>query len=349
MSWHTTTLPDETGTIGIDYEFKQYLVLDSLTGFIIGDNSLVEVGNSTYENRSLDRSNYQTVVFKTEDGGISFDKLTAGKGSLEQIVRDTQKNLYAIKTNYMADPINTPKYSIIKSTDFAESWQQISDFDTHRILNVQFYNDTIGIVGIAGGFGKNQLLKTIDGGNTWQELPISIKGVNLSTMIFIGKNELYTHHTIDDVNQTATVNFTTGETKINPCNLMQGYRLRGFFRDHITGHLYSEVNKYNPKESHQLMLYNHTTQQLNTYDFVSYGNKELIIGITVSQNYIGVLRQDNGKTFYYYSTDTGKNWIKENLPEYLTAGRPVAMYGRGLVWVKNSIRNLYDMQVRKPK
>ncbi|WP_062062571.1 hypothetical protein [Aquimarina longa] len=346
MSWHTTTLPSETGGNSFDYRLQQYLVLDSHIGFLIGNNSGVEVGNSVGESRSINRSNYQTILFKTEDGGESFKKSTLGKGTLEQIINDTQKNLYVIKETYATDTI-PKKYSILKSTDLGESWKQISNFDTHRILNVQFYNNTIGIAGIAGEFGKNQLLKTIDGGKTWQKLPISTKGINLSTMIFIGKNELYTHHTIDDVNQTATVNFTTGETKINPCNLMKGYRLRGFFKDHITGNLYSRVYKYDPKESHQLMLYNHTSQKLNTYDFVSSG-KELIIGVTVSQNYIGVLRQDNGKTYYYYSYDKGTNWMKEDLPEYLTAGHPVAMYGRGMVWVRNSIRNLYDFQVRKP-
>ncbi len=345
MSWHTTTLPSETEGIGFDYRFKQYLVKDSLTGFLIGNNMGAEISNSTDESRSIEKSNYQTVLFKTQDGGLSFKKSTLGKGSLEKIVSDTQNNLYTIKTTYEPDSINTQKYYILKSTDLGESWKEISDFKTYKVKNIQFYDELKGIVCVDEEETGYLALKTIDGGVTWKEFYIDSKEVNILDLTFINENELFTGLNTEGIIQTATIAFDTGKVKIHTCDLPEGHSFSSFFKDGNT--LYSEVYKYAPNESHQLMLYNHNTQKLVKYDFTSSG-EELSLGITISGNYIGLLRQDSGKTYYFYSNDSGKNWIKEELPDPLTTGHPVAIHGKGLVWIRNAVRNIYDFQVRKP-
>ncbi|WP_027393183.1 WD40/YVTN/BNR-like repeat-containing protein [Aquimarina latercula] len=346
MSWHTTTLESETGEPSFDYDFEQYLIIDNLTGFMIGNNMGAEVSNSVNQNRSSEKSNYETVLFKTLDGGLSFQKSTLGKGSLEQIGKDSQQNLYVIKVSYMNDDVNTKKYSIQKSTDLGISWKMISDFKTSLIKNIQFFDNNNGIVCVKKNKNKYELLKTADGGKSWNIFPIHKKEINILNLRFINQNELYSTAISEDKIQTGTVKFNTGEVQLHDCDLPKGYELSSFFNDGEI--LYSEVSKYAPDESHQLMLYNHNTHKLIEYDFISSG-KELILGVTVSGNYIGVLRQDNGKTYYFYSNDTGENWLKEELPDSLTSGHPVAVYGKGLVWVRNAVRNLYDIQVRQPE
>ncbi len=345
MSWETTTLESETGANSFDYKLQQYLVIDSLTGFMIGNNSGAEISNSTDENRPFDKSNYKTVLFKTVDGGLSFRKSTLGKGSLEQIVKDAEQNLYVIRVTYMNDDVNTKKYSIQKSADLGVSWKTISDFNTQKIRNVQFYDRNIGIVCVTNDNKNYELLKTVNGGKTWDTFPISNTGVSILNMRFINKHELYTTVTHTQKEQTATVHFDSKSIQIHDCDIPKGHRFSSYFEDGDT--LYSEVYKYAPDESHQLMIYNHTTHTLKKYDFMSRGD-ELSLGATIAGNYIGVLRQDKGKTYYFYSNDNGINWIKEGLPDALTASHPIALHGKGLVWVRNAVRNIYGIQVRKP-
>ncbi|WP_029489813.1 hypothetical protein [Aquimarina agarivorans] len=342
MNWHLTNIPTETGSISFDYRLNQYFLVDNLMGFMLGNNSGAEVHNSVIEDRPYYKKNYQTTLFKTEDGGLSFKKITVGKGTLSKMTKDTQGNLYVIKEVYEKD--NTPpQYTILKSTDVGETWQEIGGFNTQKIFNVRFYDANKGIVSIEKGKGV-ELLKTIDGGKTWETLIVKVKGVDINDPFFINENELYTTYEAEDTNATATVNFNTGKTIVHQCNLPKGYRFDVFFNDDVTGNLYSEVLKYG--ELHPLMLYNHTTQKLITYDFKN-NRDQTNVGVNISGNYIAVLRSDNGKIFYYYSKDNGKNWIKESLPDYLADSHPIALYGKGLVWVK-SIRNLYNLQVRKP-
>lgn len=343
MNWHLTNIPGETGSISFDYEFNNYFIVDSLTGFMIGDNSGTELHNSVVEgDRSYNKANYETVLFKTLDGGLSFEKSTLGKGTLKQIVSDTKKNLYVIKKTYATDSI-PQKYSILKSKDVGITWQEISNFNDRRIVSIQFYNALRGIACVEKKGAGVQSFKTIDGGATWQELKINKKSVDIYDMIFKGENELYTFNETTDLRQTASVNFTTGEATIYHSNLPKDFVFSSFIRDEKTDVFYSQV--YNYEKNHELMLYNHTTQKLVSYDLKNHDD-ETIVAVNISESYIGVLRQDNGKTYYYYSADNGNNWMKESLPDYLADARPVALYGKGLVWVK-SIRNLYNLQVRK--
>lgn len=343
MSWHLTNIPSETGSISFDYKLNRYFILDTLTGFMIGNNLGTEVHNSVEENRSHSKSNIETVLLKTKDGGLSFQKSTLGKGTLENIVNDTKGNLYMIKSTYQTDSI-PQKFSILKSIDEGDTWHNISDFNEGKLLNIQFYNEQIGIVGLSLSNSNSQLLKTVDGGKTWQDVPIKSKGLSVYDMVFIGENELFTFVDANGLRQTAKVNFTTGDAEPFYCNLPVNFSFSGLFKDHITGSLYSRVYSY--ENSRKLMLYNHTTQTLKTCN-LNNNKEEVIAGVNVSQKFISVLKNDNGKTYYYYSTDMGENWTKESLPDYLADGRPVALYGKGLVWVK-SIKNLYNLQVRTP-
>ncbi len=342
MKWSLTPIPSETGAISFDYRLNQYFVLNKLTGFMTGNNSLAEIHRSVIEDRPYYKKNYNTVLFKTEDGGLSFKKQTLGKGTLSSITNDTSGNLYIIKETYKKDT-QPSQYTVLKSTDTGETWKTISDFNTEKIFKVQFYSAHKGIACVDKDNGV-ALLKTNNGGKTWEALSITKQGVSIYNLFFINENELYTTYEEDNLTGTVTIKFSTGEAKVHQCNLPSGYTFDVFFKDDLTGDWYTQV--YNYDELHPLMVYNHTKQRLITYDFEN-DRDQTTVGVHISGGFISVLRSDNGKINYYYSEDNGKQWYKESLPDFLADSHPVALYGKGLVWVK-SIQNLYNLQVRQP-
>ncbi|CAA0223985.1 Probable lipoprotein precursor [Tenacibaculum maritimum] len=340
MHWGITKISSETGANSFDYEFNQYFIQDSLTGYIIGDNSIAEMYRSIIEKRVLKRENYEAILFKTEDGGVSFRKRSLGKGSLQKITSDNEKNLYVIQCNYKTATL-PKRYRIMYSRDLGETWQEMAFPQGKKIETVQFYNGLKGVVAIEED-GMFKLLKTKDGGKTWEELPVKETSLNYYSIQFIDEEALYVYNSIGGFRQTATINFTTGNVKIHNPNLPKGYQFSSFIKDDSTGSLYSEVSNY--KEGHDLMLYNHQTNELISYN-IENSSEQYIIDVTVSGEYIGLLRADKGIVSYYYSRDKGENWIREKMPERLSESY-AAMYGKGLVWVKSAF-NLYNLQVRK--
>ncbi|CAA0165306.1 WD40/YVTN/BNR-like repeat-containing protein [Tenacibaculum maritimum] len=340
MHWGITKISSETGANSFDYEFNQYFIQDSLTGYIIGDNSIAEMYRSIIEKRVLKRENYEAILFKTEDGGVSFRKRSLGKGSLQKITSDNEKNLYVIQYNYKTATL-PKRYRIMYSRDLGETWQEMAFPQGKKIETVQFYNGLKGVVAIEED-GMFKLLKTKDGGKTWEELPVKETSLNYYSIQFINEEALYVYNSTEGLRQTATINFTTGKVKIHNPNLPKGYQFSSFIKDDSTGSLYSEVSNY--KEDHDLMLYNHQTNELISYN-IENSSEQYIIDVTVSGEYIGLLRADKGIVSYYYSRDKGENWIREKMPERLSESY-AAMYGKGLVWVKSAF-NLYNLQVRK--
>lgn len=349
MNWETIKIPSETGANSFDYDFNQYYILDSLTGFIIGNNSgsvIHQRAMQKIQNKPLMElhENYQTVLFKSRDGGLNFKRINVGKGSLDMIVSDNQNNLYVIKSVY--NPYPEQQYSILKSEDLGETWKEISSFDGYRIKTIRFYNELVGVACIEKISQRDedgQLFKTVDGGKSWIEVIVKTRGVSLYGGEFKNENELFTFRETTNLRQSAIINLTTGDSEIYDPSLEDGYYFSGMFHDESTGDLYSIITKFG--EPHSLKLFNHNTQKVITCNFKS-DIKEYIGGISISGDFIGILREDNGRTHYYYSTDFGKNWIKENLPDDFVAAHPTAVYGKGLVWVKSSLK-LYDFQVRK--
>ncbi|CAA0221235.1 WD40/YVTN/BNR-like repeat-containing protein [Tenacibaculum maritimum] len=339
MHWGITKISSETGADSFDYDLNQYFIQDSLTGYIIGDNSIAEMYRSIIEKRVLKRENYEAILFKTEDGGVSFRKRSLGKGSLQKITSDNEKNLYVIQYNYKTATL-PKRYRIMYSRDLGETWQEMAFPQGKKIETVQFYNGLKGVVAIEED-GMFKLLKTKDGGKTWEELPVKETSLNYYSIQFINEEALYVYNSVGGFRQTATINFATGKVKIHNPNLPKGYQFSSFIKDDSTGSLYSEVSNY--KENHDLMLYNHQTNELISYD-IENSSEQYIIDVTVSGEYIGLLRADKGIVSYYYSRDKGENWIREKMPERLSESY-AAMYGKGLVWVKSAF-NLYNLQVR---
>ncbi|MCD9565048.1 WD40/YVTN/BNR-like repeat-containing protein, partial [Tenacibaculum maritimum] len=267
-------------------------------------------------------------------------KRSLGKGSLQKITSDNEKNLYVIQCNYKTATL-PKRYRIMYSRDLGETWQEMAFPQGKKIKTVQFYNGLKGVVAIEED-GMFKLLKTKDGGKTWEELPVKETSLNYYSIQFINEEALYVYNSTEGLRQTATINFTTGKVKIHNPNLPKGYQFSSFIKDDSTGSLYSEVSNY--KEDHDLMLYNHQTNELISYN-IENSSEQYIIDVTVSGEYIGLLRADKGIVSYYYSRDKGENWIREKMPERLSESY-AAMYGKGLVWVKSAF-NLYNLQVRK--
>ncbi|CAA0165234.1 WD40/YVTN/BNR-like repeat-containing protein [Tenacibaculum maritimum] len=344
MNWGITKISSETGANSFDYDLNQYFIQDSLTGYIIGDNGgainhKIALQRIKGEDVTESYANCEAILFKTEDGGVSFRKRSLGKGSLQKITSDNEKNLYVIQCNYKTATL-PKRYRIMYSRDLGETWQEMAFPQGKKIETVQFYNGLKGVVAIEED-GMFKLLKTKDGGKTWEELPVKETSLNYYSIQFINEEALYVYNSVGGFRQTATINFTTGNVKIHNPNLPKGYQFSSFIKDDSTGSLYSEVSNY--KEDHDLMLYNHQTNELISYN-IENSSEQYIIDVTVSGEYIGLLRADKGIVSYYYSRDKGENWIREKMPERLSESY-AAMYGKGLVWVKSAF-NLYNLQVR---
>ncbi|MFL0109292.1 WD40/YVTN/BNR-like repeat-containing protein, partial [Tenacibaculum maritimum] len=222
MHWGITKISSETGANSFDYEFNQYFIQDSLTGYIIGDNSIAEMYRSIIEKRVLKRENYEAILFKTEDGGVSFRKRSLGKGSLQKITSDNEKNLYVIQCNYKTATL-PKRYRIMYSRDLGETWQEMAFPQGKKIETVQFYNGLKGVVAIEED-RMFKLLKTKDGGKTWEELPVKETSLSYYSIQFINEKALYVYNSTEGLKQTATINFTTGKVKIHNPNLPKGYR-----------------------------------------------------------------------------------------------------------------------------
>ncbi len=50
IQWGLIPIPSETGSIGFGYRFKQYLILNKLVDFIIGNNMGAEISKSVEQN-----------------------------------------------------------------------------------------------------------------------------------------------------------------------------------------------------------------------------------------------------------------------------------------------------------
>ncbi|MFL0068125.1 hypothetical protein V2605_05300 [Tenacibaculum maritimum] len=346
MNWGITKISSETGADSFDYDLNQYFIQDSLTGYIIGDNGgainhKIALQRVKGEDVTESYANCEAILFKTEDGGVSFRKKSLGKGSLQKITSDNEKNLYVIQYNYKTASLSK-RYRIMYSRDLGETWQEMAFPQGKKIKTVQFYNGLKGVVAIEED-GMSKLLKTKDGGKTWEELPVKETSLSYYSIQFINEEALYVYNSTEGLRQAATINFTTGKVRIHNPNLPKGYRFSSFIKDESNGDLLSPVRNY--KEGHKLMVYNHTKRELLRYD-LNNAKGERVLAVHVYGNYIGALRRDNGKTHYYYSIDNGVHWVKESLPDYFTVVKPIAMYGKGLVWVKSAF-NLYNLQVRK--
>lgn len=148
-------------TSGINYDLKRLEFPTANVGYIIGGNN---------------------ILLKTNDGGETWKSLTTNHSSGFYDISCVNENLIFISTNN----------GVIKSEDGGESWIELSPSPFYE--NIKFINDNMGFVSRSSTWMnyefENDLAKTIDGGQTWQEIkatsPFGFSNENIGFFYFNG-------------------------------------------------------------------------------------------------------------------------------------------------------------------
>ena len=148
-------------TSGINNNLKMLEFPTSSVGYIIGENN---------------------ALLKTNDGGETWTSLTTNHSSVFYDLSCVNENLIFISTNN----------GIIKSEDGGESWSELIPSPFYD--NIKFINNNTGFVSRSSTWMnyefENDLAKTIDGGQTWQEIkatsPFGFSNENIGFFYFNG-------------------------------------------------------------------------------------------------------------------------------------------------------------------
>ncbi|WP_442267285.1 YCF48-related protein [Tenacibaculum sp. ZS6-P6] len=118
-------------------------------------------------------------VFKTTDGGVSWDKLDIN-------VDEGLRSIFFINNNvgFISGGFNQKK--VMKTTNGGNTWSQVSD---QLFGNIQFTSDLVGY-GNRKGNSYGAIYKTIDGGNTWR-ISVELEGEDINDFHFVDENNGY--------------------------------------------------------------------------------------------------------------------------------------------------------------
>jgi photosystem II stability/assembly factor-like uncharacterized protein len=213
------------------------------------------------------------IIIKTTDGGKNWSEIIIREfddvPNLTAITFITDQTGWIVGNNFYGNPI-------YKTTDGGESWYKLNDIEPiiYHLTDMQLLNKNFGYV--LGPRGK--LLKTSDGGNTWE-----YKNINKE------KEELY----LTSVFFTDTTNgFAVGEGYIN--NLAYDELI---IKTTNSGNEWAIINK--KRQNHD-----ENSITLNKVRFAKDQN---------SNNYGWIIGQDG---IIYKTHDSGNNWIKQREDKY---------------------------------
>lgn len=112
---------------------------------------------------------HDTVILKTEDGGVSWTKILDGNQS-NQIVLQTAKERHARIQEEFSKATSEEKAELRDKLDFAEMALDEADRDSgigpnKALMDIWFADENIGLAVGSGGY----ILRTVDGGHSWQD------------------------------------------------------------------------------------------------------------------------------------------------------------------------------------
>lgn len=183
----------------VDHKLLDLCFIDSLTGWIVGDNSTLlktSDGGNTWINQEppilgkslrhvefLDKNNGYILTYdqllKTIDGGENWEILADDLDMFLENICFINENEGWISTTYVLEDEYTfsLRSSIHSTIDGGYSWKLIfeNDYDsTHYpyiIEKIIFKDSDVGVAvgNVSDPFEPNTILRTIDGGNNWTE------------------------------------------------------------------------------------------------------------------------------------------------------------------------------------
>ncbi|MAW95006.1 MULTISPECIES: YCF48-related protein [unclassified Leeuwenhoekiella] len=298
------------GTIDAIYDFY---FLDENFGYATGDHGATfktSDGGATWNNIFFQSGR----IFNTSMYGIYFQDQNIGyaTGARGRIIKttdggETWEN-YALTYNTFGNlkifdngvGFTRSGNDYYKTTDYGDNWTFVSSADHYTYCNgFYFVNENIGY-SIGGGTNSisGDVFKTLDGGNTWNQLNIYVDE-GLSSVFFInedigfisgGFNQRKVMKTIDGgINWTQVSNQEFGKIQFVSELVGYGNRIGNYY-----GAMYKTIDGGNTwNVSIEL-----EGEDINTFDFVDENN--------------GYFVGDQG--LIYKTNDGGTNWKKLEIP-----------------------------------
>lgn len=289
---------------------------DDTTVFLLGE-----------DNRDVKKvyQNPQALLLRTFDGGKTFRYDHLGEGKLTCFNYSTDlKNIYMVKEHYIIDDKIHKISDILHSSDMGNSWEKVYSFSEKTILNLEFFNDSLGSITLHER-GNLQLYKTKDGGKSWHKLNNPLLDGGIANVIDV-KGMLWGIYSNTD-KMIWKMNLINDKVYQVPVNMPSDYNLIGSLKyDVIKSCLYLTYRQKDFKSNYQYMIY--CVNDGSSIDF-----KAPIEDFNIYDNYIGIVareRDNNLKSTYYYSIDNGKSWNKE-IPKCQLLSQ-YALYGKGNFW-----------------
>ncbi|MFN0215259.1 MAG: YCF48-related protein [Saprospiraceae bacterium] len=182
--------------------------------FMIEENKVVAVG--------LDFGTGESVIVKTEDGGLSWNTISIQNSSF-------------LKSVFFVSPIigycSGGGGVILKTTNGGDNWQPLNS-GTNQTLNSIYFMDEMNGIAVGGDPISNIILKTIDGGANWTKISTSTSN-NLQSVYFANQQIGY----IVGWNGEIMKSENGGNTWTNQSSVSMSGNLEVFFTDANTGYI----------------------------------------------------------------------------------------------------------------
>lgn len=312
---------------GTGYLFNDFLLISEKEGFLAGLFSEHSEPDSVYEDFLHQRISRKqdAVVFKTTNGGVHWEKIQLGEGSVQDLVF-TGDTLIALKHSYSSDVPGKTISHIYLSEDRGDTWRKTGDIKKN-IRAIRFWNATEGI-----GFdystleSRSAVLFTQDAGMHWQAL--TFKHAKKSGIYTTDSNGYI--YWVSGANSYVRFDTRTFSEKrlLLPNDINEAYSLMVDNNDNL--YVITE-----DKEK-RVVLYKRIHD--DKYEKIMFPIKDsLIESIYIYDNVISVLvssRLNFSKTNYYRSENSGYSWKKEKTP--LFSSREIAFFGKNIIWVRTA-------------
>jgi hypothetical protein len=324
----------------LDQKITRIYSINRDTVFLLGkdEKKIINKGGSEKDQNAI--------IFRSTDGGRTLERKTLGKGLLEDITQSADKNsLYLLQSSYSSNrEVGSPNnFSILRSFNAGETWEQVYTFENKDIGKVLFYNQQIGFASVLEdpiGHNSPSLYKTTDGGKNWVSTSVNMR--DISIIEISSDNKIIAQYLDSDRLSICEIDIPTLEVKEIPLKVSNDLKIFGLIEiDPLTGQKYIMLSK-NDRYSY---LYNINTEFMTELPDYSYG-------VNIYGDFIGIMRNKEGSIYndeYCYSYDKGFVWHYETPIDSNTLG-DFNMYGNGCVWMTTVGRGgvSYPLMIRRP-